>query len=67
MNWERANCRVFCKKFKISFTYSHWEMLFVRPNSEMFTKNSKSPLIMFAQREPKFGIISEKFFEKYFL
>ena len=38
----------FAKKFKIAFTYSHWEKPFAHPNSELFTKNSKSPLIMFA-------------------
>ena len=53
----------FLKKFKTPITYSHWEKLFVRPNSEMFTKNSKSPLIMFALGDAKFGIFSEKFFK----
>ena len=51
----------FAKKIKIAFTYSHWEKPFAHPNSELFTKNSKSPLIMFAPGEDKFGIISEKF------
>ena len=55
----------FAKKFKIAFTYSHREKAFVRPKSEMFTKNSKSPLIMFALREAKFGIISDKFLKNF--
>ena len=61
MNWERSNCRVFCKKIKIAFTYLHWEKVKLHPDSEMFTKDSKNPLIMFALGEVKFGIISEKF------
>lgn len=44
----------------------HWERAKLHPKSEMFTKNSKSPFIMFAPGEAKFGIISEKFFKKYF-
>lgn len=63
MNWERANCRVFYEKIKIPFTYSHWEKPFAHPNSEMFTKNSKSPFIMFALEDPEFGIIFEKIFK----
>ena len=55
------------KKFKIAFTYLHWERVKLHPKSEMFTKDSKSPLIMFALGEAEFGIISEKFFEKTFL
>ena len=57
----------FAKKIKIAFTYSHREKTFVRPNSEIFTKNSKSPLIMFALGEAKFGIISESFLKKFFM
>ena len=49
------------KKIKIPFTYLHWERVKLHPDSEMFTKDSKSPLIMFAPGEAKFGIISEKF------
>ena len=45
----------FAKKFKIAFTYSHREKTFVRPKSEMFTKNLKSPLIMFALGRGKLG------------
>ena len=51
----------FAKKFKIAFTYLHWERAKLHPDSEMFTNNSKSPLIMFVLREAEFGIISEKF------
>ena len=51
----------FAKKIKIPFTYSHWEKAFVRPKSEIFTKNSESPLVMFALGEAKFGVIFEKF------
>ena len=57
----------FAKKFKIAFTYSHREKAFVRPKSEIFTKDSKSPLIMFAPGDAEFGIISEKFFQKFFV
>ena len=51
----------FLKKFKKPLTYLHWEKAKLHPDSEMFTNNSKSPLIMFALREAEFGIISEKF------
>ena len=51
----------FAKKFKKAFTYLHWERVKLHPKHEMFTKNSKSPLIMFAPGEVKFGIVSEKF------
>ena len=57
----------FAKKIKKAFTYSHWEKPFAHPNSELFTKNSKIPLIMFALREAKFGIIFEKFFKNFFV
>ena len=57
----------FAKKFKKPITYSHWEKPFAHPNSELFTKNSKIPLIMFALREAKFGIIFEKFFKNFFV
>ena len=55
------------KIIKIAFTYSHWEKPFAHPNSELFTKNSKSPLIMFAPGEVKFSIIFEKLFKNNFL
>ena len=54
----------FAKKIKIAFTYSHREKTFVRPNSEIFTKNSKSPLIMFALGRGKLGWFFEKKFSK---
>ena len=54
----------FAKKFKIAFTYSHWEKPFAHPNSELFTKNSKSPLIMFALGRGKLGWFFEKKFSK---
>ena len=47
------------KKFKKPLTYLHWERAKLHPDSEMFTNNSKIPLIMFALREAEFGIISE--------
>ena len=52
----------FLVKGKTPFTYSSREKAFVRPNFEIFTKNSKSPLIMFAPVDAKFGIILRSFF-----
>ena len=51
----------FAKKFKIAFTYSHWEKPFAHPNSEIFTKNSKTPLTYLHKEKVKSHPDSEMF------
>ena len=63
MHWERAICRVFCKKFKIAFTYSHWEKPFAHPNSELFTKSLKKPFT-YSHREKTFVRPNSEIFTK---
>ncbi|MBQ2848837.1 MAG: hypothetical protein IJE74_11345, partial [Clostridia bacterium] len=64
MHWERAICGVFCKKkFKIAFTYSHWEKAFAHPNSELFTKSLKTP-ITYSHREKTFVRPNSEIFTK---
>ena len=55
----------FLKKFKTPITYSHWEKLFVRPNSEMFTKNSKFLSLCLHWEGANWGEFFEKFLKNF--
>ena len=53
----------FAKKFKIAFTYSHWEKPFAHPNSELFTKSLKIPFT-YSHREKTFVRPNSEIFTK---
>ena len=53
----------FAKKFKIAFTYSHWEKAFAHPNSELFTKSLKIPFT-YSHREKEFVRPDSEMFTK---